>query len=315
MWRALNLLTVVLSLLLGGCVVPQHMNVTDGLRPDNLDKEVRFRTTYYFRAFDCRWKAAGELGQVPYRYVIPESDTVYRFRMTGKASGLANRIRFESDTLNRDDIEPFGKTIRYADAMGSLHSATAEQVATQLAQERAGSPPAASSEASDKIDTVASTTAAVWKDVAADAGAAERADTVAALNRVEAAFKDMRTRLPADAADTVAVLPGCGVGDFRHRGFEIMGPEGIRKFDQNERLIMAMHSSAEPLIGTLQEYSAHLLNGQTSVADRLLPLTQAAVRLGDARRAVLDTAPGNAGSAAAVFAAALPALGAKDDGK
>jgi hypothetical protein len=330
------------------------MNVTNGLRPDNIDKEVRFRTTYYFRAFDYCWKDDAALGRSTYRAIIPASDVVYRFRMTGKASGLANNIRFESGTLRKDDIEPFGKTIRYNAAAGAFQATTPEQVIAEIAQERADRAAAAAAAeragqralAEKLLPTVEALVAklpdgqeALTKAVAdlskaIDASVPpatpaavqqaidvvkEQATTIAsaevkkavqgAVATLEANLKTVSDRLALlEGSKAAAVLPGCGGTDFIQRGFEIMGPEGIRKLDPNERVVMAMYSSADPLIETLQEYSNHMLAGQTSPADRLLPLAQAAVRLGDARRAVDAVAGGAAGDADGVFAAALQAL-------
>ena len=75
-------------------------------------------------------------------------------------------------------------------------------------------------------------------------------------------------------------------GDAR-RGFQILGPEGWRTFNQDERLILAMSSSAKPLIGALKELSSRVLNEQPSRSAMLLPLVEARLRIVRAER-VLD---------------------------
>lgn len=75
-------------------------------------------------------------------------------------------------------------------------------------------------------------------------------------------------------------------GDAR-RGFQILGPEGWRTFDQDERLILAMSSSAKPLIGALKELSSRVLNEQPSRSAMLLPLVEERLRIVRAER-VLD---------------------------
>ncbi len=351
-----------MALALGGCVVPPHMNVTNGLRPDNIDKEVRFRATYYFRAFDYCWKANDRFGPRDYQSIIPETDTLYRFRMTGKASALGNRIKFESGTIPKDDIEPFGKTLRYDDAAGGFRSQSAAEVDAQRAEERAdrlaaaqaaeraairalvatmlpmvttlagrtplppelagavtllqqtmqaGAPPLESDALAKAIDTLKADLPKLV-EAAVKTGLAGVPEQVAKLDALLAEI-DQRV-IAIEAAKPGAGLAGCNGDGAIRRGFVIMGPEGMRPFNQNERVVMAMYSSAEPLIESLQEYSSHMLAGQPSTADTLLPLAQAAVRLGDARRAIEAAAVGSGSAEAsdAVFAAALKALGAKD---
>src|SRR5262249_43505185 len=73
--------------------------------PKYQDQYVRFRTTYYFRVYDyCRDPNDNQ-------HII--SDGLYRFRMTGKAHPLTTSVRFESGTLPKSVIEPFGSTIEY----------------------------------------------------------------------------------------------------------------------------------------------------------------------------------------------------------
>ena len=43
---------LLLVLSAAGCEVPRHMRVRDGVDPKRVDKNVRFRTTYYFRVYD-----------------------------------------------------------------------------------------------------------------------------------------------------------------------------------------------------------------------------------------------------------------------
>ena len=37
---------------MAGCAVPEHQRVRDGVEPEHVDTDVRFRTTYFFRVFD-----------------------------------------------------------------------------------------------------------------------------------------------------------------------------------------------------------------------------------------------------------------------
>ena len=100
------------------------MEVRSGIDPENEDTNVRFRTTYYFRVFDyCeddfRPPNYGSIhtGRVlevePKRARRIEIDSLYRFRMTGKANALSNKVHFESGTLKSFQIDPFGASIQF----------------------------------------------------------------------------------------------------------------------------------------------------------------------------------------------------------
>jgi hypothetical protein len=379
--KSLPVFALCSAMLLGGCVVPNHMHVSEGLRPDLLDKNVRFQTTYYFRTFDYCWKESRESNS-DYRQIIPETDTLYRFRMTGKASALGSRIRFESGTLQESEISPFGHDIRLdPETNGFVVRSQAElkaeraaaQQARQLAATRAerdaalprfrelvdvasaiaasdarpeakeaaaGQLKAAMGRALDlytggnvlsdaekiQFAKVMEALEALRKEVAKPSPAAlsdaEKAafdkvttelkaigDKVSALSPptsgaepaqkvAEAAakasaslfaeqVKDVVARIEKALANDVGKLRAQCIADGRlQRGFQIMGPEGARPFDPNERLLMVMHSSAEPLIETLQEYSGRMIAGQMSRADRLLPLTEASLRVMATERAL-----------------------------
>lgn len=69
-----------------------------------------------------------------------------------------------------------------------------------------------------------------------------------------------------------------------HRGFQILGPEGWRTFNQNERLVLAMSSSGRPLVSTLQELSGRVLNSQPTEAELVLPLVREDLRITRALR-------------------------------
>lgn len=76
----------------------------------------------------------------------------------------------------------------------------------------------------------------------------------------------------------------CGPGSEGQRGFQVMGPEGVRTFDQDERLLMAMSSSASPLIGVLKEVSSRVLDRRVMRSEPLLPYAQERVDVLEAQR-------------------------------
>ena len=96
------------ALLACGCAMPPQMKIENANDPRYEDQDVRFRTTYYFRVYDpCPPTAAAGAARPP------ASDTLYRFRMTGKAKALTNQVHFESGTLPATQIDPLGATVAY----------------------------------------------------------------------------------------------------------------------------------------------------------------------------------------------------------
>ena len=110
-WHVLRVLAVGVPCLLAACTVPEHMEVRAGKDPRNQDDDVRFRTTYYFRVFDACRAAGGVNGQIDERQIIPETDSLYRYRMTGKAFSLFTNVHFEAGVLKGYEIDPFGANV------------------------------------------------------------------------------------------------------------------------------------------------------------------------------------------------------------
>ncbi|MBI3497355.1 MAG: hypothetical protein HY058_08630 [Proteobacteria bacterium] len=118
--------------------MPEQFEVTKGLDPWNEDKDVRFRTTYYFRVFDvCELVDRNSSIDPGQNAIFPVKtnqqlqllkDSIYRFRMTGQASSLFNRVHFESGTLKAAEIDPFGATIAQDDRNGQLYFKSRDQV-------------------------------------------------------------------------------------------------------------------------------------------------------------------------------------------
>lgn len=352
-----KVLVVLFCGLAGGCVVPNHMHVTEGNSPQNVDTNVRFRTTYYFRVFDYCWSSNAALGAGLYRKIIPETDTVYRYRMTGKASALASKIKFESGILDAAVIDPFGTDVVFnADANGFLLRTPAETKAIADAAAKVRDDKAARERAIDNIRTLAATLPAIQDPETAaairkaienalagvagqltpeqrtaterlqasiDALAAKMvpptpAPTPPTQDALAAAKSEIIKELEALRASLAAVqtreVTRCGVDEIRRTGFQVMGPQGMHAFDQDKRLLMAMSTSAKPLIETLNEYAGRILKGQRNPADLLLPLAEETTRIVETRRAVdgvaikMAESPSAPASADEVFAAAIAAF-------
>lgn len=128
--RHTSLLAVFsLTALMAGCAMPAHMRIENAYHPKYEDKDVRFRATYYFRVFDyCTDQGVAKQQ--------PRSDTLYRFRMTGKASALTNKIHFESGTLTAGQIDPFGANVAYDERNNQFYFKSQTDTQQEAAHER-----------------------------------------------------------------------------------------------------------------------------------------------------------------------------------
>jgi cytochrome c556 len=373
-----GLCTLCMLVMTSGCAVPRNMHITYGLNPKRVDDAVRFRTTYYFRTFDYCWDANPTLkqfadatggGAISYQKIIPQTDTLYRYRMTGKGSSLLNKIRFESGVLKAATIDPFGSQVTYSpDADGfyirsnadvknmaesaesgrlqrsagldatrslaaeylridpketELRQAVLAKLVTAMEQYVA-QPKGDDSEAQIKELTTAQQAltvsigeikAELAKLQAASAGEGggdgeplvetDKIDNAAKVNKAVGSVKKALSEAEASGKAVKAAvaelnkLGDCPVGEKIRKGFQIMGPEGLKTFDQDDRLVMAMSSSAAPLIETLNEYSGRILAARADPTSQLLGIAEETVRTETARRTVAD------GKAAGSDAAAL----------
>ena len=351
-WRAFATATT-LALSVGGCALPEHMEVRAGVDPRNQDDDVRFRTTYYFRVFDfCQANEPKD------RRVI--LDSLYRFRMTGKANALFSKVHFESGSLHKSEIDPFGANIEFDDQSGravfvsrqrteerALQNERRKIQATQLEEidelidrrhrlqrQLEGLSPAGLS-ADDKTkrqdelrknmesldnritsmigelakpETETITNTSVWlqelrslneqfraiiqefENISKDADDKTKAEVESLresiLELMRSQIRSQINRSGADSSVLNLTPEGCPQGARLQRGFQILGPEGMRTFDQDERLLLAMSSSGKPLISALKEISGRVLSEQPSREAQLLPLVQENLRVVRAARSL-----------------------------
>ena len=364
------------------CSTPEHMQIYEGVAPKNVDRDVVFRNTYYFRVFDyCENK---------HTFKVPKNEALYRYRMTGKANALANRIRFESGTLKAHEIDPFGATVRYDEKMGSKWVSSEEaqaqsqyQMLSRIQKElfdefqalaklgkknepaldeqllktyqtlindllkkrkeaalissQSIAKTAATSEPDNLWDSseLASLFASISKleekknaydgdnnefakaesEVEAAEDAVEKSqkkyddkkqqmakegenspeitegdkqelnealekliEDKDSLNKKRQALRSKKEELQKLLAD-VGNKIGYGIGKACNptsmkRGYQILGPEGWRTFDQDERLVLAMHSKATPVISMMKELSGRILKTNNSEANQLILLQE-----------------------------------------
>ena len=120
-------ISIATTVLLVGCARPPSATVREGANPFHIDKDVVFRTTYYFRTFD--YCVARRLKRSEFeKVIVPLTDSLYRFRMTGKANSLLSDVKFESGTLMAWEIEPFGAKVEYDHQSGRTRVVSPREV-------------------------------------------------------------------------------------------------------------------------------------------------------------------------------------------
>jgi hypothetical protein len=260
------------------------MKIENANDPRHEDQDVRFRTTYYFRVYDPCPPTA-----VPGAARPPASDTLYRFRMTGKSNSLTNQVHFESGTLPATQIDPLGATVAYDERNRQFYFKSQADSQEDAQRERRIA----------EIERLVE----LYRGYAERAAAASAPAAAASAGMGE--FRDALKRSIVARISALDPQPTQGNGESKSgngapgsvssgasapapctgaRGFQILGPEGWRVFRQDERLLMAMSSSGKPLIGTMQEIAGRVLNDQPIEAEILLPLTREELRLTRAER-------------------------------
>lgn len=261
------------TLLASGCSVPDSMGVRSGVDPRHQDDLVRFRTTYYFRVFDVCRDAVGRAVSGS----APRLDSLYRFRMTGKASAFFSNVRFESGVLHKTEIDPFGATIVLDEKLGRPRFVSREE--TDRAARR--------NERYEEIKRLTELLDQLRQALADEkAGEADhRKNTEQIIEKLQTARKQQVENLiesPGSPPDGTPDTPdrharsrsSCPEGTDLRRGFQLMGPGGVATFNQDQRLVMAMTSSGEPLLGALKELSGRMLAEHGSSGDVVLPLVR-----------------------------------------
>lgn len=285
----------ILLLFAGGCStigdVPPAMRVDVGEHPDRQDEQVRFRTTYYFRIVDsCKVEEGKDQNGDKTDYAKDRepfkvrqsgklkivSDTLYRFRMTGKASALFANIRFESGVLRSEQIDPFGSqvaldkntnTFRVLSANAMRENARRQDITKEIQR---------LTKLKESLDVN---------------DRAKNNDLIATLienqirllgneNDSGLGSKNVNTSEPNTA--TMKLL--CPDGRPIRQSYFLYGPEGVRRLDPDERLLMAMTADSKPLIGMLQQLAGKTLHGQQLHENEWRDIADERARVSNARR-------------------------------
>ena len=319
---------IVLSIviLVSGCLaVPKEMQVRSGASPSYQDDNVRFRTTYYFRVISIC-----DDGKVNTDTSKLDIDSLYRFRMTGKAGALANKIHFESGFLPKSAIDPFGSVVSYDSENNRFHVSSHEdiqRISKQkerlneqareqkfLLEQRASKRKilideinnylrimgADSFEETDKDGLMATSLTALIKG---------NVDTITALNgslSTEARHDDaeiikkigeLADALKSHKLETDKIIQAindkvskdkqdksiCTTNSNQY-GFQVLGPQGMRTYDQDQRLLLSMSTSAKPLVATLKELATRMMPRPTNNTEALLQVTEERLTLSRTER-------------------------------
>lgn len=280
--------------IISACTIPKQMQVDTGLHPKYEDKQVRFRTTYYFRVFD--YCADQEGIKVPFAI-----DSLYRFRMTGKANALTNAVHFESGTLTADEIDPLGANIAFDEKNRQFYFKSKAKVQQEADRERQFKELHQLYAEYNLLQDELQRTLGQQGDDAAKAGFQEfllelRQAIKEQIIQIRGPQIQMGTNKPDDTSTRPPPEQPAPKTDKQssqtlaefcknpRRGFQILGPEGWRTFNQDERLLLAMSSSGKPLIATLQELSGRILDNQPIEAELLLPILKEDLRITRAER-------------------------------
>ncbi len=298
-----------------GCGVPKHMRVRSGVDPRYQDDDVRFRTTYYFRTFDPDTdnNESGVKGT--------HKDSLYRFRMTGKAHSLSNKVHFESGILHKDEIDPFGAAVVYDEKLGRyrfVSQSETKQEAVRYQQyaeldkllnryealyKKKGKGIIDDDDLKGMQTEYATQIKNIIKNIKipgvkdnGNGNSNEEKDVPGSLSKEKAGGSGPASSTNVESHGSSSIANPAGAKDEENgnsnnsgKGFQILGPQGWKTFDQDERLILAMTSSGKPLISGMRELSNRVLNEQPNTSEILLPLVNEQLKISKAERQ-LDSA-------------------------
>jgi len=256
--------------------VPNDLRVDRGLNPDGQDEYVRFRTTYYFRVMDSCRVQDGRAGN-PYKTHLGVfqvrnsgkfkvvSDSLYRFKMTGKANALFSTIHFESGVLRAEQIDPFGSTVKYDGDAGGYRIESANVIRKRAERE----------EVYKEIDRLLKLKNETLENETDLQGKVKDLlkDQIALLGDREPPMRPLtKTPTPSQGAEgggdeeRPEVLDErnalCPDGRPVRSSYFLYGPEGVKELDPEDRLLMAMSTDSKPLTSMLQQLSnRHLAQG------------------------------------------------------
>lgn len=257
----------------GGCTADlKKLNGTDG----NASKATTATATAAAKGRIAQAVAEKLAGQLERKIQVPEPETTTTIREDAKDYGV-KAVDFAVDTnvaakdLAGARLDAETATSNAQKALDSLAPAVA---GLKAKDDLRGLARKSMTQLSDLVSRLRAHDAA-WQELAEQAAVqAAAAGQIAATARFAAAAAS-----GAVAGPTAPTTVWCPDGTPTRRGFQVLGPEGWRTFDQDERLLMAMSFSAQPLVSTLQQLANNVLNAQQVPSEALLPLVREQLRI------------------------------------
>ena len=172
--------------------------------------------------------------------------------MTGKASGLFSKVRFESGVLHKSEIDPFGATVVLDEKLGRPRFVSREETDRAARRNERHDEIERLIKLLKKLDTLAD-------EEASEGGGTNLTDAVkGVITKLQTAMEQQVQNLVEPAGSTSGIASarsvdqqspggGCPSGTELRRGFQILGPERVATFNQDQRLVMAMTSRAASL--------------------------------------------------------------------
>ena len=244
-------------------------------------KRIKSDLPYYFRIVDsCKVEAGRKNGTSSYnkdekrgpfrvrtggKFKIV-NDSLYRFRMTGKASALFANIRFESGVLRANEIDPFGSTVALDEKTRTFHvtpatvnrrNARRHEIRKEIRQLKELLEELANAKHgynNEQIKTIKSMLENMIVEQIKRL-AVENDTAISTTPDSTSSNSNNRSSTKSEEGD-------CPDGRPFQQSYSLYGPEGVRRLDPDERLVMAMTSDSKPLIGMLQELTDRSLKAQ-----------------------------------------------------
>lgn len=317
---------LVVATAIAGCSglgdVPPGLRVDTGLEPQHLDEQVRFRTTYYFRVLEgCPIEKniiddLSERGHFVKRIngnFVPLNDSLYRFRMTGQAAALFNRIHFESGVLRKEQIDPFGSAVHFNTETNSFLPTPADHLRAQAKSTATINETSRLRKLFDQFKTDANFSEASkqafeaqlneiiqnrLESIKANPLTSGTVDTISSTTPQDSTATQARASSAAEEASQPtnrqdqtspkgeASPKGRCNGQPSLKKYYLLGPEGSKELDPNDRLLMALSVDSKPLIGMLQQISEHKFQSQETSLHLMEALLDERSRIFDAQRTI-----------------------------
>lgn len=316
----LFLSTLILVSLLEGCAfrdMYSQLHVTQGNNPENEDVGVLFRNIYYYRVFEyCPGKKNPEIlkdnlfrfrmtgkaysllftktrfeagilhkGEIdPFGTPITFNSDSNKFEFTSKQDVELKKSKARLEILDKEFITLLGLVKKYNDKIDEINkldnkkNAVGEVPGTknnngttpgQGGSEQSNNKNKRKKEESTKKNSKIETVKSHLEDY------------------IRARAKDLK--MAAEGQMTQAFTKSgpsalCKSGNPAVQESWILGPEGWRKFDPDERLVLAMSISGKPILGPIKELAGRVLNEQTTENNQIQLIEEEKDRIKNAKK-------------------------------